>query len=213
MKKLIVFDFDGTLINTMDSILDSESRLVQKYGYKQLKYSEKFRNQTFLDIIRKDLGLSITKTLIFLRRMGFELERNLVKSKPYPGIKTLLQNLEKKGYEIGLVSTNITHQPKKHIQKVLEENDLRKYFSFIEHVSVFRGKTSKLKDLVKHKKLEKNEVVYVGDEIADIKSCKKIGIPIISVAWGFQSKRFLQKYHPDFIVDKPSDILAIIKKN
>lgn len=74
------------------------------------------------------------------------------------------------------------------------------------------GKGSAIKKICKIRGIKTNEVLYIGDEVRDIISTKKIGSKIMSVSWGYNAKERLIKEKPDWIADKPSDILKIIKK-
>jgi phosphoglycolate phosphatase len=58
--------------------------------------------------------------------------------------------------------------------------------------------------------MQKNDVVYIGDEYRDILACKKSKIKIISVTWGFDSRDLLVSGNPDFIVDSPVELLNVI---
>ena len=65
---------------------------------------------------------------------------------------------------------------------------------------------------MKENQLNPSEIIYVGDQVRDISACRKINCKIIAVSWGYNSKSRLIKGNPDFLVDKPKDILQIVKK-
>lgn len=60
--------------------------------------------------------------------------------------------------------------------------------------------------------LDRNEVIYVGDEIRDIESAKDTGIKIIAVTWGFNTEDALCRFNPDYIAKDPRDIRLIVSK-
>ena len=74
--------------------------------------------------------------------------------------------------------------------------------------SIF-GKHTTLKRLIKKYDLVKKEVIYIGDEIRDIEACKKAGIECIVVTWGYNSRKALQQQNPDYMIDRPADLLKI----
>jgi phosphoglycolate phosphatase len=59
--------------------------------------------------------------------------------------------------------------------------------------------------------LSPEEIVYVGDETRDIESAKKIKIKVIAVSWGFNSWEVLAKYKPEFLIDKPTELIEVMK--
>jgi len=64
--------------------------------------------------------------------------------------------------------------------------------------------------VVREHKLDKNNVIYVGDETRDIRSARKSQIPIVAVTWGFNATEILSQHQPDYLVDHPSELLGAI---
>jgi phosphoglycolate phosphatase len=126
---------------------------------------------------------------------------------PVSGIENLLRNLSQKGYILGIITSNnadtVTDFVKSHNIDV---------FSFIHSELNLFGKHKALRHLMEDKQIKTYEMIYIGDEVRDIEACKKVGVPIISVTWGFNGKRILKKYKPDYLVDKPEEILEVIQK-
>ena len=60
-------------------------------------------------------------------------------------------------------------------------------------------------------KLQKYQVIYVGDETRDIRSARRSKIGIAAVTWGFNSAAILQEYQPDYLVNRPQQLLDVIK--
>ena len=123
----------------------------------------------------------------------------------FKGMKEVMLELKQQGYSLGLLSSNT----QANINKFLINHQLE-IFDFIETSSLFNGKVGKLNRILSQSQRKPNEVIYIGDEVRDIKACQKAGIPIIVVTWGYQKEALLKKYSPDYIVSKPSDIIKII---
>jgi phosphoglycolate phosphatase len=66
--------------------------------------------------------------------------------------------------------------------------------------------------MLKNKNLTNDDVIYVGDETRDIEAAKKCGVRILSVAWGFNNSKVLAEKNPDWIAEKPADILTYVNK-
>ena len=113
-----------------------------------------------------------------------------------------------KRYKLGIVSAN----SKENILKFLELNDLKYCFDFVYNYQLFLGKSQAFKKIIKGKKLSKDDIIYIGDEDSDIIAAKKAGIKIISVTWGMKNKNMLKNNEPDFIAEKPEDILLFLEK-
>jgi phosphoglycolate phosphatase len=73
------------------------------------------------------------------------------------------------------------------------------------------GKDKIIRYFLKVRKLKKSEVIYVGDELRDIVGCRKAGIKVIWVGWGYDVIDMASRENPDYIVDTPAQILDIVE--
>ena len=206
MIKTIIFDFDGTIADTLPLIIEFFNQNAEKFGFKKLGPSEVegLRNKTVLEII-KEFKISLFRLPFIAKKLRDDLRKKIRDTKLIPEIKEVFFKLKKKGFKIGILSSN----SKENIKKFLKANDLL-IFEFIYSESNIFGKGNALKSLLKKLKLNSKEVVYIGDEVRDIEACKKNGVKIISVTWGFNKKGILKKNKPDYLVDKPEQILNIV---
>ena len=69
------------------------------------------------------------------------------------------------------------------------------------------------KKIIKEKKFDKKDLIYIGDEDSDIKAAKKAGIDSIAVVWGMKNKELLRNKKPTFIAEKPEDILSFFEES
>ena len=104
----------------------------------------------------------------------------------------------------------LTSTSEENVRKFLKKNKLE-LFDFIYSGSSIFGKHKVMKSLLKKQKLKRKEVIYVGDETRDIEAAKKAKVKIISVTWGFNTKQILKKQKPDFLIDKPKELMKILK--
>ena len=206
--KLIIFDFDGTIADTFPLILQIFNQFKADYNLEDLTSAdiENFRNQEIWEII-KQLKIPIIKVPFLDLKFKQELMKNLDKIEVFKDIDKIILQLKKQHYALGIVSSN----SKTIIQKFLIKRHLQA-FDFIQESNLLKGKAKVIKQILREYNLQPEEVVYLGDETRDIEACRQAGINIISVSWGYQTARILQKHQPDYLVQKPKEILDIIKQ-
>lgn len=205
MIKNIVFDFDGTIADSTEGVLKFVNDNHQKYGFKKL--SEKkvnFLKSKGSKYVINYLKIPKHKIPFLLKDVRIELGKVLENTRPYKGISVIIKKLYT-NFKLGILTSN----SKENVEKFLVKNKLE-YFDFIYHGSSLFGKDKMLKKMFREKKLIKNETIYVGDEDRDIKAAKKVSIKSAAVTWGFNSRKLLQSTKPDFLIDKPSNLLQVI---
>lgn len=206
-KTTIIFDFDGTIADSLSLVVEIANEILGKKNGKNLLTSEllsELRNKSAKDIMQF-LKIPIWK-LPFILIRGKKLFKDRIGSvKCFPHMKETLQKLKDQGLELGILSSNV----KETIESFLHDNEIREFDFVYSERNIF-GKSEALKNLLNRYNLEKVEVIYVGDEVRDIEACKKAGIEVISVTWGFNSKEVLEKNNPDYLVKSPKELLKIL---
>ncbi len=206
MIKTIIFDFDGTIADNFQVFIDCYNQIAKKIKIESIekKDIDDLQNYHIKNLIKNfkpkwKLPLLIIGLKIMLQRRVLEMQ-------PNKEMVNVLFEL-KKNYNIGILSSN----SKRLINKFLKFHHLNIFDFVISERNLF-SKAKALKKTLKKIKLQKDEVIYVGDEIKDIEACKETGITIISVTWGFNSKSLLSQNNSEFTINKPLEILDIIKK-
>lgn len=206
MIKEVIFDFDGTIADsfmTIMSLFDKHKKDlgIEDFSEKEIKI---YRNEGVLELIKKK-KISIFKVSKVISKLRDESNELIASVKPCNGIINLLEKLKEKGLVLGVMSTN----GEKTINKFLENNKIEVFDYVIGQGGLF-GKDKIIKGILKKRKLKSDEVLYVGDEVRDIEACRKLGIKMAAVTWGFSSKKLLEKSRPDFLVDKAEEILKLV---
>ena len=206
-KKVIVFDFDGTLADTLDALVKITNRLALEFGYPPTTPDElpKLRNLSSREIIRQS-GVSLFKIPFFLKKIREYLHQDILNLKTIPGIQEALVQLKHEGYSLGILTSNSEENVKLFLQKY-EMQDL---FNFIYSETSLFSKDKSLRKLMKKNNLSLDEILYVGDETRDIEASKKIQIQVIAVTWGFNSGEILAKHNPDFLIQQPSELIEVL---
>jgi phosphoglycolate phosphatase len=215
MIKAILFDMDGTILNTLTDIWIAVNHAFKLKGYKEQS----------LDMIRQSVG---NGAMTLIRRVVpkdlddkgikdvFQLYQDYYDSHhtentgPYPGIISLLQTLKQKGYKLGVVSNKFEH-----LVEALNQD----IFQGVFDISIGETKGIPIKPApdmlykaIKHLNITKEEVIFVGDSDTDIITSKNAGVKSVGVTWGFRDEDILIKHGATIIINQPHELLTILEK-
>lgn len=208
-KKYIIFDFDGTLADTIPVMLTIIEELAGEIGYDKKITAEDLewvRGHELKDIPHK-FGIPFIKIPYLLLKGRDLLNKQMYSIPPCRGILETLKALKEHDYVLAVLSSNRRDS----IQEFIVKHRLESYFDFVHSELNIFGKDKALISLMKQYKMPIAESVYVGDEMRDIEACKKIGLDCISAAWGLNSTEALKKYGAKWIAMKPQDIALFLK--
>jgi len=205
--KLVIFDFDGTIADTFKFGVKISNSLAPKFKYNLITEDteEHYRGKSAQEIL-KEAGISFFKLPFVATRFQIEFSKVINELLPCEGIIDVINSLKDK-YELGIITSNSG----KNVDRFLENHKLTNIFSFIISNKKLFGKAKTFKKIIKEKKINTEEVIYIGDESRDIEAAKKNNVKIISVSWGFNTYNLLEKYKPDFLISDAKEILKIIE--
>jgi len=182
MLKTIIFDFDGTIANTLEATVEVYNELAPRFRCKPVSSDdlERLRNGRPKELMA-EFGIKAWKLpfIVFAVRKGFGDRKVL----PQIGIIDTIRKLKNQGALLGILTSN----SKENVERFLKEHDLQNSFAFINSYRRIFGKHKSLISIMKLRGLNQSEVTYVGDEVRDIEAAKKAGVKSIGVAWGFQT--------------------------
>lgn len=202
----IIFDFDGTLCDSFEVVLATANKYLTKGGKKPIS-SNDIRTKGIEKLI-KEYKLNKLQILIFVYKGRHEFKNFESKLQIFPELIPILKKLSTTN-NLAILSSN----SKSNILKILKRKKIFDLFKFIESDPTLFGKARKLEKIIKKNKLNKNEVIYVGDEIRDIKAGKKINIKTAAVTWGYEGKDLLKEVGPDFLINNPKELLLLEKQS
>jgi len=210
--KFVIFDFDGTIADTMPFSFSRSLELLrkEKIDLPEKEIIKKIKSNNYFELMKefKLSWLKIPFMLQIVKQGQRDLYSQIDKIKIFPGMKNLLKDLRNNNYQIGILSSNMQRNVNKFI-KIKRLN----FFDIIYCESNILGKDQTFRKMMRKYNLKPEEIIYIGDEIHDVEACKKVGIKIIGVSWGLHTIEALQKNGVDYIVKKPSEILKIINEN
>jgi phosphoglycolate phosphatase len=205
--KVIIFDFDGTIADSFDAVFTISNRLAPQFGYPitSLEEANELKNLSSREIIKRS-KVPVFKLPFLLRRLRSELNREIARLEPIPGIKDALVELKRQGHHLGIVTSN----SRQNVIAFLEAQAMRELFDFVDSGLTLFGKGRIIQQILRQKHIDPGTAIYVGDETRDIEAARKIGIKVIAVCWGFNSCEVLAAQSPDFLIRRPSDLAVVM---
>lgn len=218
MKKLIIFDLDGTLLNTIADLARSTNQALQVLGYpthEESSYPSMVGNgiNKLLELALPE-GKKTEENICRVRRefISHYDRHNADKSRPYPGIPELLEQLQAQGIRLAVASNKYQEATSRLVSH---------YFPGIRFAAVLgqrEGINAKpdptiVYDILDITGVSKADVLYVGDSGVDMQTAANAGVTACGVTWGFRPRAELEKFRPEHIVDQTDAIAEIIASN
>lgn len=215
MKKLVIFDLDGTLLDTIADLAGATNYALAQLGYPT--------HDT--DAIRTFVGNGINKLLERALPANEQTEENVMRmrahfvpyydahnadlSSPYPGIEVLLQRLQDNGIEIAVASNKYQEATTKLVKHYFPTIQFAEVLGQRENIPVKPHPTIVF-DILNKTGIAKKEVLYVGDSGVDMQTAQNAEVDAIGVTWGFRSRTELETFHPLGIIDKAEELMDYI---
>ena len=216
MRKAVILDLDGTLLDTLEDLTDGVNHVMDKYGWLERS----------IDEVRSFVGNGIGRLMELSIPDGRDNPRFeeafddfreyytshcRLKTRPYEGIPELLRALSDAGIHIGVVSN-------KNDAAVRELTDF--YFPGLIEISVGarpgiarKPAPDTVIETMRLLDVPREEAVYVGDSEVDVATAKAAHIPCISVCWGFRTRELLEELNPMCVLSSAEELLEYLKRN
>lgn len=215
--KAIIFDLDGTLINSLTDIALCMNEVLAKLNYSTHKIEDYnyFVGDGAMVLSENVLPKTASKEQV---QEVFEEFKNLYdqnvyeNTQPYEGILTLLKNLENANFKLGILSNKPHKFTLKYAQKFFSQFNIEEIHGQKEHIEKKPNPTGAL-NIAKSFNLHPNEIFYVGDTSTDMKTATNAQMKSIGVAWGFRPVRELVEHRADFIANSPEELFDIARQN
>ena len=217
MYNTVIFDLDGTLLNTIEDLADAVNYVLKKFEWQEHT----------LDRVRQDVGNGIRKLMersipeglsnpkfeeAFLTFQEYYQEHCQVKTSAYPGIEELLKQLKKKGYKMAIVS-NKAHVAVEELNEIYFKKYIDVAIGENEDAGIKRKPAPDMVNLALEKlNSKKSEAIYVGDSEVDKATADNSEMECVLCQWGFREKSLLESLKPMAIIDMPEELLKILQK-
>lgn len=211
-----IFDLDGTLLNTIPTIMHYSNLSLKKFGFNEISM-DKYRylcRLSYKEYYKKLLlfggcpNEDINKYLLDIGAYDQEIYLNdvIYLTEPFCGIIPLLKTLKSKGIKLAVL-TNKPHQ--------IAETLTTKYFESLFDLcvgytpeTISKPDPRSLLNLLEKLSLNRDDCIYVGDSDVDVKTAKNADVFSVAVDWGYQEIGVLQKLNPECIINTANDLLS-----
>ena len=209
----VIFDLDGTLLNTLYDLADAVNWALEKYGQpkRSLEEVRAFVGNGLRNLMQQAVPGGeenpVFESLFEFFREYYKTHCN-IKTAPYEGILELMKELKGRGVKMAIVSNKID-------AGVKELNEIH----FAEYVEVAIGEREgiarkpspdSVNEALRILEVEKAHAVYVGDSDVDIQTAKNAEIRCVSVSWGFREEAFLMEHGAGIMIDRPLELLEYL---
>ncbi len=204
-SKHIVFDFDGTIADTIDLAVGMFNNIAHEYKMEPLdtEDQELIRRNRPQELL-KTFGLNKMKLTTLLLRLRKEMVHAIPNMKMIPGMKDALLQMKEAGYRLGVLTSNSVEN----VSEFLKINGVAEIFDFIYSGKNLFGKSKVINKMLKREGISKDQVVYVGDETRDVEASHKANIPVIAVTWGLNNRDILEEAKPNKIAEHPDQLMG-----
>ena len=201
---LVIFDFDGTLADSLTWFRGALADVVDKHGLAPIceEKAEALRGLT-PKAIMDELDIPAWKIPFIAADVRARAAENVDKIHLFDGIRDLIEDLADKGVELAVVSSN----GETAVRAVLGDRLAARFSQFACGAALF-GKASIFRKVIKRAGTVPERTLCVGDEIRDIDAAREIGCRTGAVDWGFATPDILAAQSPDYLFRRPSEIAA-----
>lgn len=209
----IIFDLDGTLLNTLDDLMNSVNFALDKYGFPHRNIEE---IQTFVGngvaklvelSVPKGTAEEVTAELLEIFKEHYK-ENSMVKTAPYEGVIEMLDEVNEAGIKTAVV-TNKMQEAAVDVVRHYFGDRIKGVIGQVDGLPQKPAPDGVWRAIEKlNSKLE--DSVYIGDSEVDCATAHNANLPIIGCTWGFRDKSVLEQNKAEYIIDKPCEILPIV---
>lgn len=194
MLNKVVFDFDGTLADSFGQMVDLIRKTKPELSGKEIGLYREKGARVFVE----EFGISMVEIVKMVMKVQKQQNKIINEAAVFVGIKELIAKLRKNKVEVGILTSN----SKNNVEKWLETNKIE--VDWVRSESTIFGKE---KAIIK---VKSEDMLYVGDEVRDVEACKKIGVKIVAVSWGYNTKQALIDAGANYVLDSVSELRNLL---
>lgn len=213
--RLVIFDLDGTLLNTIADLAASANYALKTLGFpaRQEEECRSFVGNGVTKLLERALPAEAkTADNVAKMREVFQKhydEHNADATSVYPGISSLLEELHARGIKLAVASNKYQSATEKLVKHYFPHIPFCRVLGARDGVPV-KPAPQIVDDILQAARLAKEDVLYVGDSEVDMQTARNAAVRVCAVLWGFRSQSQLELYHPDFWARQAQDVLQAL---
>ena len=215
MKRAVIFDLDGTLLNSLQDLGNSTNASLRAFGLpaRSMEEVRQFVGNGVGELIRRSVPAGTPaetqeKCLSYFRE--YYQKHMYSHTYPYNGVEPMLEQLQHSGIKTGILSNKF--------QSAAYELKEKYFKDKIENVQGEQDKIPRKPDpsglylLMKRMQVRPEETIYIGDSPEDAETAQNAGVDFIGVTWGYRSLAQLQEAGTKYWIDAPGQLIPFIRK-
>ena len=210
--QLVIFDLDGTILNTIDDLADSANVILQIYGFpthtvEEIKYMVGNGIPKLVERMIPDGLKNPDYEQVLSDYIKFYNDNCAIKTAPYDGIIETINQLRQAGVKVA-VNTN-------KVQKAADELCAQYFPGVFDFISggakdiPHKPAPDGVNRILEKTGFKPSDCVFIGDSDVDIMTGKNSGMDAIGVAWGFRGRQFLKEHGARVIIDEPRELIDL----
>ncbi|WP_163536490.1 pyrophosphatase PpaX [Gracilibacillus sp. YIM 98692] len=205
----ILFDLDGTLIDTNELIIASFTHTLEKYGDRSYTREEviNFIGPPLVDSLSKVNPYKVEEMMDTYRKHNYENHEKYVKA--YPTVVETIKTLKEQSYQLGIVTTKLTDTAKLGL-KITGLADLFEVMIGLDDVENAKPHPEPILKAIDQLQANPMTTMMVGDNYHDIEAGHNAGVQTAGVAWSIKGRKILEEHEPNYMLEEMSDLLQIV---
>jgi phosphoglycolate phosphatase-like HAD superfamily hydrolase len=201
----IIFDFDGTIADSFDYVANFLAKEAGRPPLSEVQ-QQPLRGRSMIAMARY-LGFSWWRLPRLLVRGRRQMKHVITHLKPFKDMPELIKKLHAEGHELFIISTNNVSN----VHQFLHPHNVHDYFLEIYGGVGLFSKAPALRRLIKEQNLERQNALYIGDEVRDMEAARAAHVRRVAVTWGFARPAALRAQRPYALVETPAELLSILE--
>lgn len=200
-QSTVIFDFDGTLVDSFSLMLTLIGRLVHQDTLLDSDVS-RLRGLDLIPFLR-ELHVPLWRVPILALRIRREFAHQLQQVELFSGIDAAVRTLAKQ-HTLFVLSSN----SEANVRAVLQRYNIEQYFRQVHGNARQLHKEHGLRQLIRRNGIAAKDAWYVGDETGDIDAAHQVGLRAVAVSWGYKNISALSRHHPEALVFTPDELVG-----
>ncbi len=203
--RLVVWDFDGTLADSMAAGLGIFNRLAGELGFKPVEDPALARTMSSREFMKVH-GITLWRLPRLVRHFRAAAAAVADQLVLFPGLAEVLEGFRDRGVRLGILSSN----REDNIRRCLRANGAEEHFAFVVGYPKLFGKAKALRRILRKEGVDRAEAIYIGDEARDVEAARAVGVAVAAVTWGFHEEAILRASGPTHLVREPRHLLDLL---